>query len=143
MHDPTWARVVAAAMAAIGIVADRLYSSPVQIAVKPAASACAASSAARRNRSGPRPGAAETVSPYTNAPPLGRLRRAASADVRGPFLEKRRNTLLGLFAAEQRLHLLGLVGQAVRQGRFVRRIHRTDHGLLRGPGGRAQLRCQA
>src|ERR1700744_3218517 len=114
MHEPICICSVAAARAAIGIVAERLYSSPVQIAVNPAASASAARLAARWNRSGPRPVAAKTVSPYTNAPPLGRRNR--SAEVGRPFLDERRDAFLGLFAAEQRLHLVGLVGQPVRQG---------------------------
>src|ERR1700744_2082614 len=133
MQEPTWTCVVAADRAAIGIVAARLYSSPVQTALKPATSASAARSAARRNRSGPRPAAAKTVTPYTNAPPLGRRNR--SAEVGRPFLDERRDAFLGLFAAEQRLHLVGLVGQPVRQGGFVGRGERADHRPLRGPGG--------
>src|SRR6201996_9442772 len=143
MQEPTWTCVVAAARAAIGIVADRLYSSPVQTALKPATSASAARAATRRNRSGPRPAAAKTVTPYTNAPLLRHRSRSASAEVRGPFFYKGSDAFLGFFAAEQRLHLLSLVGQAVRQGGFVGGVHRADHGLLRGPGGPAQLRSQA
>ena len=52
-------------------VYERLYSSPVQTAVNPAASASAARAAARRNRSGPRPVAAKTVSPYTKRSSFG------------------------------------------------------------------------
>src|SRR6201995_5373674 len=102
MQEPTWTCVVAADRAAIGIVADRLYSSPVQTVLKPAASASAARAAARRNRSGPRPAAAKTVIPYTNAPPWGRLGRSASAEVRGPLLDERSDAFLGFSAAEQR-----------------------------------------
>src|ERR1700761_1019962 len=141
MQEPTWTCVVAADRAAIGIVADRLYSSPVQTALKPATSASAARSAARRKRSGPRPAAAKTVTPYTNAPPFGRQIR--SAEVRVPFLQERGDAFPGLVAAEQRLHLLGLVGQAVRQGGVIGGVYRADHRLLRDPGGAAQLRGQA
>src|SRR6201994_2174532 len=131
MHDPTWTCSVAAARAAIGIVADRLYSSPVQIAPKLASSAWTARSAARRKRSGPRPLAAKTVSPYTNAPPLGRL-LTGSPEMRRPFLYESGDAFLAFISGEQGLHLLGLVGG----------VYGADHRLLGRQGGPAQLRGQ-
>src|SRR4051812_43788926 len=116
MSEPIAIRSVAAPSTAIGIVADRLYSSPVHTAPNPAASARRARSAAARNRRGPRP-------------PVKIVRPRSLRKARRP-LPNEPGDALGRFAVrEQLLDLLLLEPPSVAQ----RQVERRADGA---PGGR-------